>query len=173
MVDELQEDPLDEEARRLDELAFVFARGDGRARLRVGQGLRKLGAGFKEFGFARLSFYARERMGCSGFEASEARALAERLEELPRIRAALERGELSWSMADVLSRKGTADNEASLLGFARGKSVRRVRAALLERERLERDAADESALDAEDELEVRSPPIRPDLTEEEPVSTLR
>ena len=87
------------ELRLLDGELHRLARGAGRLRLRIGQGLHRLGGGFQELGFSTLGAYALERCSRGGRWAAESRALARRLQSLPQLAEALETGSVGWSMA--------------------------------------------------------------------------
>lgn len=71
----------------LDEELYRLARGAGRLRLRIGQALHRLGDGYHELGFSTLGAYALERCCRGGRWAAESRALARRLQALPRHRS--------------------------------------------------------------------------------------
>src|SRR5690606_1045404 len=65
------------------------------------------------FGFTRRMAHERLRVGLA-------------LETLPQLAAALQAGELSWSVVRELSRVAVEDNEAAWIEQARGKTVRGV-----------------------------------------------
>jgi hypothetical protein len=122
--------PSADEVGLIDEELHRLARGTGRLRLRIGQALHRLGGGFHELGFSTLGAYALERCSRSGRWAAESRALARRLESLPRLSEALETGSVGWSMAELLARHATPQTEAALLQVARNKTVQAMRVAL-------------------------------------------
>jgi hypothetical protein len=118
------------EVGRLDDELYRLARGAGRLRLRIGQALHRLGDGYRELGFSTLGAYALERCCRGGRWAAESRALARRLQALPRLRAALESASVGWSMAELLARHATPQTEAALLELARDKTVQAMRLTL-------------------------------------------
>jgi len=119
----------------VDRELFRLARSSGKLALRIGEALLRLEArgGHEALGFSSLASWAFERCSRSGRWAADRRELARRLSELPAMRAAFERGELSLSMVDLLSRHATADDEAERLEATRNMTVREVRAALREK----------------------------------------
>jgi hypothetical protein len=120
------------EAVRLDAELVRIGRGASAARLAVGQALEALASsgGHHELGFSSLEAYARERCERTGRWAADGRALARKLEFLPRIRDALRAGVLGWSTAELLARRVSADSELEWLERARGATVRELRALL-------------------------------------------
>ena len=81
-------------------------------------------------GFASLEAYALERCERGGRWALESAGMARRLVDRPVLRAALLAGELSWSMTDLLSRHGSATDDARLVEKAKQSTVRAMRAEL-------------------------------------------
>ena len=77
----------------------------------------------------------REALGRTGRWGTDVRALARRLRDLPRLRAALASGRLSLSVVELVARLATPDDEADWIGrvTARGMNVRQLRAELKER----------------------------------------
>ncbi len=116
----------------LDRELARLGRGAGRLRLRLGEALERLAVqgGHHQCGFSSLAAYALERCERSGRWAIESRTVARRLAELPRLRAAIVGGELSWSMGELLSRHASAGSEAELVAQARSCTVRQMRKAL-------------------------------------------
>lgn len=113
----------------LDATLASLAREEGALRLRLGQVLEVLGRGaVLELGFSSLGAYAVERCERSARWAEAARCLARRLEELPELRRATAMGRASWSMAELLARVATPDDEARWLERAESRTVRQVRA---------------------------------------------
>jgi len=100
--------------------------------LAVGDALRLLRetGGYLELGFSSVGAYGFERIGRKPRWVDESARVAARLVELPRLRAALERGELGWSMVELVAREATADTEAQLVAEARGATVRAMRERL-------------------------------------------
>jgi len=106
--------------RAEDALLFETARGSGRLRLRLGEAAAKLVArdGPAQLGLSTRDAYARERLSRTGRWMDDSARLATRLGELPRIRAALVRGQIDWGMAELLARHATPETEAELLALA-------------------------------------------------------
>ncbi len=118
-----------EEVLRVDGELYRLVRSGARVRLEVGEALEALNesGGHLELGFASVEAYARERCDRSGRWAAGLRTVARRLAELPRIRGALVAGEISWSMAELLARRATREDEATWLAEARRSTVRKMR----------------------------------------------
>ena len=119
----------------VDRELFRLARSSGRLALRIGEALLGLEArgGHQALGFSTLAAWAFERCSRSGRWAADRRELARRLSGLPAMRAAFERGELSLSLVDLLSRHASAEDELELLETTRAMTVREVRATLREK----------------------------------------
>jgi len=139
------ESPPPGDIARIDEELHRLARGAGRLRLRIGQALHRLGDGIHDLGFSTLGAYALERCNRGGRWAAESRALARRLESLPRLSAALESGSIGWSMAELLARHATPVTEAALLTIAHGQTVQSMRIAFA-RESIRADGPDDDDL---------------------------
>jgi hypothetical protein len=141
----------------LDAELLALARGSGALRLELGEALDALATpgGHHACGFSSLGAYSKERCGKSGRWAHESRALARRLRERPRLREALQRGELGWSMVELLARHLDArhceSDEATLLARARDCTVRQMREAL----RKPDSAQDAEGADDDAESEAR------------------
>src|SRR6185503_8607326 len=120
------------EALRLDSELARLARGAQALRLAVGALLDALSSsgGHHELGFSSLEAYARERCERTGRWAADTRALARKLESLPKIRDALRSGTIGWSTAELLARHVTAESEREWLERARTVTVRKLRALL-------------------------------------------
>ncbi len=116
---------------RWDRQLVALGRGAGALRLRLGEALEVLASrgGHHELGFSTVGAYAQERCERSGRWAADSRAMARRLAERPLSRRALSRGEISWSVAELLGR-GPAEDEEALLAEARGLTVRALRERL-------------------------------------------
>jgi hypothetical protein len=69
-------------------------------------------------GFQSCAHYLNYRIGIDLGAAREKVRVAKALEKLPRTRAAMQSGALSYSKARALTRVATAENEAELLGIA-------------------------------------------------------
>ncbi len=122
-----------EEALRMDEGLVRMARSETGVRLAMGDAFVALENGWQELGFSSFEAYVRERCVRSARWARDTRALARRLAVLPHIRARLMRGTIGWSMAELLARYATADDEEELLEATKGMTVRQVRRAMRER----------------------------------------
>jgi hypothetical protein len=100
-------------------------------------------------GFSSIEAYALERCERSASWTQKARGLARRLERLPVIEDALISGSLSWSMAAVLATVACPDDSEFWLAEAARRTVREMKALVLER----RGAVDDvESLEAEEEL---------------------
>jgi hypothetical protein len=95
---------------------------------RIARVLERLesGAGYLELGFARLSDYARERLGLPPRRVQTLVGLARRLAPLPRVAAAFEFGVLSQSQAALVARVATPLDEAPWVARAAARTVRRL-----------------------------------------------
>ncbi|MFW5920477.1 MAG: HNH endonuclease [Polyangiales bacterium] len=119
-----------EEIQVWDAEAAWRARGSGALKLRIGEALDKLvseGALQRHFGVSGLGDYAKQYCGRSRAWAGEAKTLAHRLCSLPRLRIALKVDVIDYSMAVVLARYATPDNEDELVQRAMGSSVRAMK----------------------------------------------
>jgi len=85
---------------------------------------------WSEMGFSGIAGYTLERAGRTPRWGSDARLLARRLRSLPGLRQALVRREVRWSMAELVSRRATAETEQALLEEAKRSTVRQMRARL-------------------------------------------
>ena len=127
----------------------------GRLRFEMGRGLGLLEqhGGHHALGFSSIEAYALERCERSASWTQKARGLARRLERLPTLADALTSGSLSWSMAAVLATVATADDADFWLDEASRRTVREMKALVLER----RGAADDNdSVEAEAEEELRT-----------------
>ena len=131
------------EAKVLDVELARLGQPNDRLRLRFGEALAQLGCRYRDLGFRRLDLYVRERGSRSGRWGAESRRMAERLATRPMLRAALARGAISWSKAELVARylevadsdsgKDTVEvSEAELVALAETSSVRRLREVLAE-----------------------------------------
>ncbi|MCA9610458.1 MAG: hypothetical protein KC619_32905, partial [Myxococcales bacterium] len=114
----------DDDVRRMDAELARLARGSVRDRLALGEAMHRLGPRFRELGFRTFAMYVRERVSQSARWCGDTRALARRLEERPALRAALLRGDIGWTMAELLARHSTPDDEAELLEAVGSMTVR-------------------------------------------------
>ena len=120
---------------QLDARLTALVVGAARWRLALGEALERLGrvrpvGGPRALGFSSMAAYAVERCGTSGRWVEEARGVARRLTRLPRLRAALCSGAVTWSMAQLVARHATADDEVHLVEAAMSSTVRAMRARL-------------------------------------------
>jgi len=125
-----------------DNRIATLGRGLGTLRLALGEGLLRLSTGdIQDFGFPTFESYVREALGRTGRWGADVRALARRLRDLPRLRAALASGRLSLSVVELVARLATPDDEADWLDrvIARGMNVRQLRAELKDRKLEVRD----------------------------------
>ena len=128
-------------ASRPSVAALVFLRGrnaDGRLRELVVEQARVrpvLGAlaaallnrrGFEPLGFRCLGDWSRERLGVGARAVREWARVWRALEELPLLREAVRSGEVSWTVARLIVRVVTPENEAACLETVRGRTVRAV-----------------------------------------------
>ena len=128
-ADPLQRCLPHEEIERLDRELGRLGRGTGALPLRLGEALEALSksGGHRELGFATLEAYALERCERGGRWALESAGMARRLADRPALRAALLAAEISWSMADLLSRHGSAAEDTGLLDKAKASTIRQMR----------------------------------------------
>jgi len=116
----------------MDRRLVAVSRSAGALRLAVGDALRLLRetGGYLELGFSSVGAYGFERIGRKPRWVDESARVAARLVGLLGLRAALERGELGWSMVELLAREATLETEAQLIADARGMTVRAMRERL-------------------------------------------
>ncbi len=123
---------------RLEELDAELARRaseSGRLRFEMGRGLHLLerSGGHHALGFSSIEAYALERCERSASWTQKARSLARRLDGLPLLVDALISGSLSWSMAAVLATVASPDDADFWLGEASRRTVREMKALVLEK----------------------------------------
>lgn len=118
-----------QEIQRLDRQLCSLGRGDAGLRLRIGELAHEIAERrlFRELGFSRFSYYAIQRSQHGVGWMRESRRVAKALRELPLLRQALLRGELSWSMVELCVRHASLENEASVFERARRSTVRQMR----------------------------------------------
>lgn len=111
-----------------------LAKGQNRVRYSMGQALVRFDerGGHRELGFSSLGAFAAERCSRSGRWVADTRAMARRLSGLPLLEGALVRGELNWSMVELVCRHATAETEAVLVELAKCSTVRAMRDVLAE-----------------------------------------
>ena len=131
--------------RRPSRAALVFLRGrdaDGRLRelVRARASARpRLGAlaeamvqrrAYEALGFRCLGDWSRERIGVGARAVGEWARVWRALRELPRLRAAVLAGDVSWTVARRVVGLATPENEAACLETVRGRTVRAVEVIL-------------------------------------------
>jgi hypothetical protein len=126
------ETPTRTRLRWWDESLARLGRGESRIRLRVGEDLEELASsgGIGELGMSSVKAYVIERCERRWKWGAETQTMARRLRKLPEIRSALMDGRMLWSMADVLCRHATPENEAELVIAARGQTVKSMKQRL-------------------------------------------
>jgi hypothetical protein len=118
---------------RLDSALASRAGQDAALRLRLGQVLEVIGRGAVfDLGFSSLGAYAVERCERSVRWVEAACTLARRLEALPALRRDVALGKVSWSMAELLARVATPEDEARWIERARCRTVRQMRGLVAE-----------------------------------------
>jgi hypothetical protein len=139
----------DDAALVLDGWLRRLASQETRCRQLLGQ----LGAAFlrhrghHQLGFSRVSDYTRERLGISGRELRSLATAMTRLEGLPALGGAFEKGLLSWTQVRLLTTVATPETEAEWLALARGRTVRALEALIREAGRLpDPEAEDEPSM---------------------------
>jgi hypothetical protein len=107
----------------------------GRLRYEIGHGLALLErrGGDHALGFSSIEAYALERCERSASWTQKARGLARRLEALPVLADALISGSIHWSMAAVLASVARPDDADFWLAEAARRTVREMKALVLER----------------------------------------
>ncbi len=86
--------------------------------------------GWSRLGYARLGDYARERLGTSARSVQDWACVGARLDELPRLRAALASGLLPWSKVRLLARFVETQNERGWIAYAEQQSVKTLEGEL-------------------------------------------
>lgn len=81
---------------------------------------------WRRLGFARLSDYARERLGVASRTLEEDARVLRALDRLPLLRSAFDSGALGWSHLRLVVRIACAQNEETLLAKALGSTVREL-----------------------------------------------
>ena len=119
---------------KLDADLARLARRAGALRLSFGLVLEALArrGGHHDLGFSSVEAYGLEQCERSARWIQQTRSLARRLEGLPAIRQGVVSGRISWSIADLLSRIATSEDESAWLLVTRGRTVRQLRELLEE-----------------------------------------
>ncbi len=107
---------------------------------------------YEPLGFRSLGDYGRERLGIGARALREWARVWEALSALPRLRAAVLRGDVSWSVARRVLAVATPETDAACVETVRGRTVRAVEAML---RAVSRDGEPPDVSDAEDDDRVR------------------
>jgi hypothetical protein len=114
-------EPLDVERRLVD---LVRNRGALRCTLAALATWLVARRGWERLGYARLRDYANERVGLSARSLQDLARVGSALLRLPRVQAALIRGELNWTKVRLLARVATPDDEEGWVSYALGVTAR-------------------------------------------------
>jgi hypothetical protein len=127
--------------RRASSAGLIYLRGrdaDGRLRELAGRRARVRPAlaelaiallerrAYEPLGFRSLGDWSRERIGVGARAVREWARVWRVLSELPRLRAAVLAGDVSWTVARKIAAHATPENEEAFLATVRGRSVRAV-----------------------------------------------
>ena len=117
-----------EELARIDKRLCALGRGEGALRLRVGQCAAEIHRRslYKQLGYSSFGDFATQRCSFGASWLKVSRRVAEQLANLPQLRLALQKGELSWSMAELCARKSTPASEGNVLEKAKQSTVRQM-----------------------------------------------
>jgi len=127
--------PFTPESDAIDARIARLGRGFASMRLVMGEGLMHLETvgGFRRLGFPTLESYAREALGRTGRWASDVWSLAKKLGPLPLLRTRIQAGHMSLSLAELVVRVATPQDEAEWVARAATMNVRQMRAELTSR----------------------------------------
>jgi hypothetical protein len=133
----LQGDACFENLQALDRELARVARSSGSLHFAIGLGLDALArsGGYGALGFTSIDDYGQERCDLGSTAIRRACRLARRSSELPRLKAALFSGRISWSMALELAAFATPQNEEPLLALAAHSTVSRMKDLLKAQQR--------------------------------------
>jgi hypothetical protein len=81
---------------------------------------------YRDLGYSSMNMYATSALGFSSSRASVYAQLADKLDHLPRLRGALEKGEIGYTKANQVARVSTKENEKQWLAEARKSSRREL-----------------------------------------------
>jgi hypothetical protein len=109
----------------------------------------------EKLGFRCLGDWSRERIGVGARAVREWARVWRALRDLPRLRAAVLAGEISWTVARKIVALATPENEAECLETVRGRSVRAVEAMIEALRAVEEPAGAPEAADDEERVRVR------------------
>jgi hypothetical protein len=123
-------------AKEIHELLLTAHAGGNLARRRFIDALRALHESrlYLQLGFPDIAAYADATFRYQRSQVYEFLRVSKALIHLPRIAAAFERGELSWSLVRALTRVADEESEGEWLEFLEGRSVRAVLAELKDAE---------------------------------------
>jgi hypothetical protein len=127
-------------AKELHELLLTAHAGGNVSRRRFIDALRALHESrlYLQLGFPDIVAYADATFRFQRTQVFEFLRVSKALVELPRLGAAFERGELSWSLLAALTRVADGETEGEWLDFLVGRSVRTVLAELKDAEKKRR-----------------------------------
>ena len=81
---------------------------------------------YRELGYSSIHLYARESLGFSRTKTFEFVRLAEKLEELPRLKAGVASGKVSWTKAREVVKVASPETEGEWMKLAEAKSRRQL-----------------------------------------------
>ncbi len=81
---------------------------------------------YRELGYPTMTLYARQGLGFSRSRASAFSRLAARLDQLPQLKGALEKGEIGYTKANQVAAVSTRENEGAWLAEARASTRRQL-----------------------------------------------
>lgn len=126
--------PIPEELLEADRELARLGRGEAQLRLRIGELLDALfvSNGHHELGFSSIGAYAVERCQQSRRWERSTRGLARSLRQrgLTAVRRAVMSGRIGFSMAELLAKHATPENQDALVAEALGSTVRAMQARL-------------------------------------------
>jgi hypothetical protein len=127
-------------AKELHELLLTAHAGGNVSRRRFIDALRALHESrlYLQLGFPDIVAYADATFRIQRSQVFESLRVSKALVLLPRLAAAFERGELSWSLLAALTRVADGETEGEWLEFLEGRSVRAVLAELKDAEKKRR-----------------------------------
>ena len=94
---------------------------------------------YRELGYPSMNMYAKQALGFSETRASDFSRLADKLEQLPLLRGALEKDEIGYTKANQVAQVSTVQNEAAWLAEARTSSRRELADKIKQARRKARD----------------------------------
>jgi hypothetical protein len=122
---------------------------------------------YRELGYSSIHLYAGEALGFNPSRTSQFIRLAESLEKLPAVKAAMESGELQWTKARELARVATPASEEAWVAEAKRSSRRELERKVAE---VKERAQQASRVDpAQRSLAELIPPEQPQRSTTEPI----